>query len=49
MLGPAREALSKTLTGRGFRPEPQIVAAGLAQSAGMIGVADLARRTLGPR
>jgi glucokinase len=49
LLGPAREALSKTLTGRGFRPEPPIVAAELGQSAGMIGAADLARRTLGPR
>jgi glucokinase len=46
LLGPAREALSQSLTGRGFRPDPQIVAARLGQSAGMIGAADLARRAL---
>jgi glucokinase len=46
LLGPAREAFSQTLTGRGFRPDPMIVPAALGEAAGMIGAGDLARRSL---
>jgi glucokinase len=45
LLGPARTAFSRTLTGRGYRPEALIVAAGLGPDAGLIGAADLARLT----
>jgi glucokinase len=47
LLGPARAAFSRTLTGRGYRPEAPIVAAGLGPDAGLIGAADLARLTPG--
>lgn len=43
LLEPARRAYSKNLTGRGFRQEAKIVAAGLGPSAGLIGAADLSR------
>ena len=43
LLGPAREAFRRTLTGRGYRPEARIVAAQLGNEAGLIGAADLAR------
>lgn len=43
LLGPAREAFRRTLTGRGYRPEARIVAARLGNEAGLIGAADLAR------
>lgn len=43
LLRPAREAFSRTLTGRGHRPEASIVAAELGNDAGLIGAADLAR------
>ncbi len=43
LLGPARESFRKTLTGRGFRPMPQIVKAALGPEAGLVGAADLAR------
>ena len=46
LLGPAREALGRTLTGRGFRPEPPIVRAELGSDAGFVGAADLARSAL---
>ena len=46
LLGPAREALGRTLTGRGFRPEPSIVRAELGPDAGFVGAADLARSAL---
>ena len=46
LLDPAREALSRKLTGRGFRPEPPVVKAELGPDAGFIGAADLARLTL---
>ena len=46
LLGPAREALGRTLTGRGFRPEPPIVRAELGPDAGFVGAADLARSAL---
>lgn len=43
LLGPARTAFDKQLTGRGYRPHAHIVAAGLGPDAGLIGAADLAR------
>jgi glucokinase len=44
LLRPARESFRRTLTGRGFRPEPRIVPAALGPEAGLVGAADLARR-----
>ncbi|MFC7326499.1 ROK family glucokinase [Marinactinospora rubrisoli] len=46
LLGPARRAFRRNLTGRGYRPEARIVAAALGNEAGLIGAADLARDTL---
>jgi glucokinase len=43
LLGPAREAYRRNLTGRGFRPEADITPAALGNTAGLIGAADLAR------
>jgi glucokinase len=43
LLGPARNAFRRTLTGRGFRPEARVVRAVLGPEAGMVGAADLAR------
>ena len=43
LLDPARAAFSRSLTGRGHRPEARIVAAGLGADAGLIGAADMAR------
>jgi glucokinase len=43
LLAPARESFRRTLTGRGFRPEPEIVKAALGPEAGLVGAADLAR------
>ena len=43
LLGPARAAFARHLTGRGYRPEARIVAAELGNDAGLIGAADLAR------
>ena len=43
LLGPARRAFSRTLTGRGHRPEPPIMEAALGAEAGFIGAADMAR------
>jgi glucokinase len=43
LIRPATEAFRRSLTGRGFRPEPRIVRAHLGNQAGMIGAADLAR------
>ncbi|MCH1868231.1 ROK family glucokinase [Nocardioides sp. CFH 31398] len=48
LLDPAREVLSSHLTGRGYRPEPELRVAVLGGEAGMIGAADLARRRLSP-
>lgn len=45
LLGPARQAFSGSLTGRGYRPEPRIVRAHLGPEAGLIGAADMARIT----
>jgi glucokinase len=46
LLAPARESFRRTLTGRGFRPFPQIVKAALGPEAGLVGAADLARRAV---
>ena len=46
LLGPARDAYRRTLSGRGFRPEARIVRASLGNEAGLIGAADLAREEL---
>ena len=46
LLKPAREAFSRTLTGRGHRPEAVIVTAQLGNDAGLIGAADLARSSV---
>ncbi|MPZ62934.1 MAG: ROK family glucokinase [Propionibacteriales bacterium] len=43
LLAPTREAYRRTLTGRGFRPEPRIVRAHLGSEAGLVGAGDLAR------
>ncbi|WP_392542328.1 ROK family glucokinase [Oryzobacter telluris] len=43
LLAPAREAFRRQLTGRGYRPEAQIVSAELGNEAGLVGAADLAR------
>ncbi len=46
LLAPAREALGRTLTGRGYRPLPAVLRAELGPDAGFIGAADLARAHL---
>ena len=43
LIGPAREAFRRQLTGRGYRPEAAIVTAELGNEAGLVGAADLAR------
>jgi glucokinase len=43
LIGPAREAYRRQLTGRGYRPEASIVRAVLGSDAGLIGAAELAR------
>ncbi len=43
LIGPAREAFRRQLTGRGYRPEAGIVRAVLGSDAGLIGAAELAR------
>ena len=43
LLGPTRRAMSRSIVGRGYRPEPPVVAATLGPSAGFIGAADAAR------
>jgi glucokinase len=43
LLAPAREAFRLQLSGRGYRPEAQIVSAELGNEAGLVGAADLAR------
>jgi glucokinase len=40
----ARETLERTLTGRGYRPMPEVTLALLGPEAGLVGAADLARR-----
>jgi glucokinase len=44
LIGPARAALGRQLTGRSHRPPIEVEAATLGNTAGMIGAADLARR-----
>jgi glucokinase len=43
LLGPARDAFHRMLTGRGHRPEAEIRLAELGNDAGLVGAADLAR------
>ncbi|MGJ7440624.1 ROK family glucokinase [Aquipuribacter sp. MA13-6] len=43
LLAPTRRAFRASLTGRGFRPEAEVVAASLGNDAGVVGAADLAR------
>lgn len=43
LIGPARDAFKRHLTGRGYRPEARIAKAQLGPEAGMVGAADLAR------
>lgn len=45
LLGPARDALARSLVGAGHRSVPPVVAAMLGPDAGAIGAADLVRRT----
>lgn len=44
VLAPARKAFAEQLSGRGHRPEAEIVVASMGNDAGMVGAADLARR-----
>jgi glucokinase len=46
MLGPAREAFAKHLTASGHRPLAPIVAADMANDAGIVGAAALAREAV---
>lgn len=46
LLAPAREAFARTVPGRSHRPQSRIVAAALGNTAGLIGAADLARRSV---
>jgi glucokinase len=46
LLDPARDALERGLTGRGFRPTPEIVRAALGEEAGFVGAAEMARQDL---
>ena len=43
LLGPAREAYSDNVTGKGYRPEAEIRVATLGNDAGIVGAADLSR------
>ncbi|HET6636205.1 MAG TPA: ROK family glucokinase [Streptomyces sp.] len=43
LIGPARDAFRRNLTGRGYRPEARVAKAQLGPEAGMVGAADLAR------
>ena len=44
LIGPARAAFEKGLTGGGYRPQVYITQAALGPDAGIVGAADLARR-----
>jgi glucokinase len=44
LIAPAREAYAQTLTGHGHRPLAEVRRAQLGNAAGIVGVADLARR-----
>ncbi len=43
LIDPARDTFRRKLTGRGYRPEADVVGAALGNDAGLIGAADLAR------
>jgi glucokinase len=43
LLGPTRQAFSRTLVGRGHRVEPLVMGAALGADAGFVGAADMAR------
>ncbi len=45
LVGPTRPVLERELTGRGHRPAPELRIAALGNDAGLIGAADLARRS----
>ncbi len=45
LMEPMRRAYEANLSGRGYRPEPTLSLAQLGNKAGMLGAADLARRT----
>ena len=47
LLDPTRAAFGRQLTGRGHRPEAEIVPASLGNDAGMIGAAALAAEGVG--
>jgi glucokinase len=49
LIDPARAEFAATLPGRGYRPAAEISLARLGPSAGLVGVADLARREYGAR
>jgi glucokinase len=49
LIEPARQTFAANLPGRGYRPLADVVLAGLGPSAGLVGVADLARRSIGDR
>lgn len=49
LLGPARDALERSLVGVGHRVVPPVVAAVLGPEAGAVGAADLARAAYGRR
>jgi glucokinase len=44
LLEPIRESFRRTVSARGFRPEPEFRIAELTNDAGLVGAADLARR-----
>lgn len=44
LLAPTRESLDRNMPFAGKHPHPQIIAASLGNNAGLVGVADLARR-----
>jgi glucokinase len=46
LLQPAQAAFDRTLTGRGYRPQAQLVLARFRNDAGLIGAADLARHAM---
>ncbi|MCK9903957.1 glucokinase [Parafrankia colletiae] len=48
LVGPARDAFRSSLSGRGHRPEADVVVATLGSAAGIVGAADLARGTSTP-
>jgi glucokinase len=47
LLEPIREAFENLIPAKGFRPELEIVKAKFLNQAGLIGVADLARHSVG--